>query len=155
MYKLMNTILVLGLGCGPLLTGCGGEPRIEVGQNVRNLCNYTVSGVLAEGRCANDAVCTQVDEFCWQPEPEGAAGCTGHADCGQDEVCYQNFCYLACGSDADCEGLDGYPKCVANGDDTNACRSHGYCRQCGRDGQCATGVCDNGWCREECGADGD
>ncbi len=72
MYKLMNTILVLGLVCGPLLAGCGGEPRIEVVQNLRNLCNFTVSGVLDEGRCTNDAACNQIeDDFCWQPEPEG------------------------------------------------------------------------------------
>ncbi len=158
MYKLMNTILVLGLVCGPLLAGCGGEPRIEVVQNLRNLCNFTVSGVLDEGRCTNDAACNQIeDDFCWQPEPEGAVGCTGHADCGEDEVCYKNFCYLACETDADCEGLHGYPECFANGDleGTKACRSHGYCRLCGHDGQCETGVCDNGWCREECSADVD
>ena len=156
---MVTAILAIGLVAGLAPVGCGGGggPRIEVGQNVRALCNYTLSGVRETSRCANDVACVQVDEFCWQPEPAGASTCAVHADCGVDEACYDGFCYPACESDADCSGGEVNVKCVANGDvdGTKACRVHGYCRQCASDGQCQSGICDNGWCHGTCAADGD
>ncbi len=179
MPKLLTATLVTALVAGlfPLACGGGGDGVIEVGQNVRQLCNYPLSGVREETRCANDSVCTQVDEFCWQPAPIGGAACEDDADCAAEEFCHQGYCYPACGADDDCGG-DGLLKCLDNGrpsggdcahDDqcqegwtcdggscrSKSCRSYGYCRQCGRDGQCPTGVCDHGWCRAECEADGD
>lgn len=161
---ILTAALMIGLVAGLAPAGCGSSdgPRIEVGQNVRNLCNYTLSGTREETRCANASAeanaCSAVPgTTCWQPEPDGAATCAVHADCAAEEVCYGGFCYPACDADADCTGGAANVKCVANGDadGTKACRVYGYCRECALDGQCQSGVCDNGWCHATCAVDDD
>lgn len=154
MRKILILTLTASLALGFSLFACsdGTGARIEVGQNVRNLCNFAVSGVENESRCSNDEACIQVDEYCWLAAPDGGTTCAIHAECDADMACYDGFCYPSCEADADCaEG-----GCVFNGDGTKACRGHGFCRQCSADGECDVGLsCDNGWCRAQCSTDAD
>lgn len=178
MQKLLTSVVtaVFGLTIFALMSpmGCGSStgPRIEAGLNTRNLCGYAVSGMREETRCINDSACTQADEFCWQSHPDGATACTADDQCANTELCFSGYCYPACEADSDCS--DNL-KCLDSGhtgdscavsDDCPAgwtcetghclaktCRVYGYCRQCDHDGQCQTGICDNGWCRANCSAD--
>ena len=55
---MVTTILAIGLVAGLAPLGCGGNdgPRIEVGQNVRNLCNYTLSGIREDCSVQRDGI---------------------------------------------------------------------------------------------------
>ncbi len=107
----LSALLFMSIACG------SSGPVIEVDDvNVRNLCNFSVSGE-DEERCNLDPLgtCTMGDQFCWDAEdPEYLSQgfcreCAADNNCAAGESCDHGWCHADCSAHGDCAAGE---KCV-------------------------------------------
>lgn len=154
-----------GLGCRdvepPRRPTCHGDFECAPG-TVCTAIGCVDTCAATDSECPDGTVCRE--GMCigpTEPEPEPKPGCHFDHECGEDRICVNASCRVACDTNADCpEGgrcMSGYcnfepgPACTANTDCTggDVCVG-GSCRDsCSRDGDCGAGkyCTPAGYCR--------